>query len=68
MRARSTKNLPPKHPLRKPIDEWGDVTVNDYLARRDSEWMGQIYTFLGLTVGVIVHGPLRPMRDYGTDS
>jgi preprotein translocase subunit SecA len=32
------------------------VTVNDYLARRDSEWMGQIYTFLGLTTGVIVHG------------
>jgi preprotein translocase subunit SecA len=32
------------------------VTVNDYLARRDSEWMGQIYGFLGLTVGVIVHG------------
>jgi preprotein translocase subunit SecA len=32
------------------------VTVNDYLARRDSEWMGQIYRFLGLTVGVIVHG------------
>src|SRR6266436_2036086 len=32
------------------------VTVNDYLARRDSEWMGQIYKFLGLTVGVIVHG------------
>ncbi len=32
------------------------VTVNDYLARRDSEWMGQIYTFLGLSVGVIVHG------------
>ena len=31
------------------------VTANDYLARRDSEWMGQIYTFLGLTVGVIVH-------------
>ncbi|MFO1083925.1 MAG: preprotein translocase subunit SecA [Reyranellaceae bacterium] len=31
------------------------VTVNDYLARRDAEWMGQIYTFLGLTVGVIVH-------------
>jgi preprotein translocase subunit SecA len=30
------------------------VTVNDYLARRDSEWMGQIYSFLGLTVGVIV--------------
>jgi preprotein translocase subunit SecA len=32
------------------------VTVNDYLAKRDSEWMGQIYNFLGLTVGVIVHG------------
>src|SRR5467141_424425 len=32
------------------------VTVNDYLARRDSEWMGRIYQFLGLTVGVIVHG------------
>ncbi len=32
------------------------VTVNDYLARRDSDWMGRIYTFLGLTVGCIVHG------------
>ena len=32
------------------------VTVNDYLARRDAEWMGQIYNFLGLKVGVIVHG------------
>jgi preprotein translocase subunit SecA len=32
------------------------VTVNDYLAKRDSEWMGQIYSFLGLTTGVIVHG------------
>ena len=32
------------------------VTVNDYLARRDSEWMGRIYGFLGLSVGVIVHG------------
>ncbi|MCP3379405.1 preprotein translocase subunit SecA [Bradyrhizobium sp. CCGUVB4N] len=32
------------------------VTVNDYLARRDSGWMGQIYGFLGLTTGVIVHG------------
>jgi preprotein translocase subunit SecA len=32
------------------------VTVNDYLARRDAEWMGQIYTFLGLTVGVVVNG------------
>jgi preprotein translocase subunit SecA len=32
------------------------VTVNDYLARRDAEWMGQIYKFLGLKVGCIVHG------------
>ncbi len=32
------------------------VTVNDYLAKRDAEWMGQIYNFLGLTVGCIVHG------------
>ncbi len=32
------------------------VTVNDYLARRDSEWMGKIYRFLGLSVGLIVHG------------
>jgi preprotein translocase subunit SecA len=32
------------------------VTVNDYLARRDAEWMGQVYGFLGLTTGVIVHG------------
>ena len=32
------------------------VTVNDYLARRDAQWMGEIYTFLGLSVGVIVHG------------
>ncbi len=32
------------------------VTVNDYLAKRDSEWMGQLYKFLGLSVGVIVHG------------
>jgi len=32
------------------------VTVNDYLARRDSEWMGRLYKFLGLSVGVIVHG------------
>ena len=32
------------------------VTVNDYLAKRDSEWMGQIYKFLGLSVGLIVHG------------
>ncbi len=32
------------------------VTVNDYLARRDAEWMGRIYNFLGMSVGVIVHG------------
>ena len=38
------------------------VTVNDYLAKRDAEWMGQIYKFLGLTVGVIVHGLDDPER------
>ena len=38
------------------------VTVNDYLAKRDAEWMGQIYGFLGLTVGVIVHGLDDPER------
>lgn len=32
------------------------VTVNDYLARRDAEWMGKLYNFLGLSVGIIVHG------------
>ena len=32
------------------------VTVNDYLARRDADWMGQIYSFLGMSVGCIVHG------------
>ncbi len=45
------------------------VTVNDYLARRDAEWMGRIYTFLGLTVGVIVHGLDDAQRRaaYGAD-
>ena len=45
------------------------VTVNDYLARRDSEWMGQIYRFLGLTVGVIEHGKTDEERKaaYGSD-
>lgn len=32
------------------------VTVNDYLAKRDSEWMGKIYNFLGLSVGLVIHG------------
>ena len=35
------------------------VTVNDYLAKRDSEWMGKVYRFMGLSVGLIVHG-LKP--------
>jgi len=45
------------------------VTVNDYLARRDSEWMGKIYRFLGLDVGVIVHGLDDRQRkaSYGAD-
>ncbi|MCI0430571.1 MAG: preprotein translocase subunit SecA [Rhodospirillales bacterium] len=38
------------------------VTVNDYLAKRDAEWMGQIYRFLGMTVGCIVHGLSDPER------
>ncbi len=45
------------------------VTVNDYLARRDSEWMGRIYNFLGLSVGVVVHGLTDQQRkvSYGAD-
>ncbi|NBX92812.1 MAG: preprotein translocase subunit SecA [Proteobacteria bacterium] len=45
------------------------VTVNDYLARRDSEWMGQIYRSLGMEVGVIIHGLNDPerKRNYGAD-
>ncbi len=45
------------------------VTVNDYLAKRDSEWMGQIYRFLGLSVGCIVHGLTDEERQaaYGAD-
>ena len=45
------------------------VTVNDYLARRDAEWMGRIYQFLGLTVGVIVHGldPNQRREAYAAD-
>ena len=38
------------------------VTVNDYLARRDAEWMGEVYGFLGLTVGVIMHGMTDDQR------
>src|SRR2546429_3583544 len=52
------------------------VTVNDYLARRDAEWMGQLYTFLGLTVGCIQHDHEPDVRrqqyacdiTYGTNS
>ncbi len=45
------------------------VTVNDYLAKRDSEWMGQIYRFLGLTVGCIVHelSDVERQEAYGAD-
>ena len=38
------------------------VTVNDYLAKRDSEWMGKVYRFLGLEVGLIVHGLTKAER------
>jgi preprotein translocase subunit SecA len=52
------------------------VTVNDYLARRDSEWMGKVHSFLGLSVGLIVHGLTREQRQaayaaditYGTNN
>ena len=40
------------------------VTVNDYLARRDSEWMGQLYNFLGLSVGLIIHDLDFPERKF----
>ncbi len=45
------------------------VTVNDYLAKRDCEWMGRLYGFLGLTTGVVVHGMDNPERQeaYGCD-
>ncbi len=45
------------------------VTVNDYLARRDAGWMGQIYSFLGLSVGCIVHGlsDAERRQQYGAD-
>jgi preprotein translocase subunit SecA len=45
------------------------VTVNDYLARRDSEWMGRVYRFLGMTVGVIQHELTDAQRQvaYGAD-
>ncbi|HVR01445.1 MAG TPA: preprotein translocase subunit SecA, partial [Polyangia bacterium] len=52
------------------------ITVNDYLARRDSEWMGRIYKFLGMSVGIVVHGLTDRERQvsyrsdiaYGTNS
>ncbi|MFL5263270.1 MAG: preprotein translocase subunit SecA, partial [Anaeromyxobacteraceae bacterium] len=45
------------------------VTVNDYLARRDAEWMGRLYRFLGLSTGIIVHGLTDAERqhNYGCD-
>src|SRR3569833_2881517 len=52
------------------------ITVNDYLAQRDAEWMGQVYRFLGMEVGVIVHGLSQGQRQaayhaditYGTNN
>ena len=45
------------------------VTVNDYLARRDAEWMGRLHKFMGLTTGVVVHGitDRERQREYGAD-
>ena len=44
------------------------VTVNDYLAKRDSEWMGKVYRFMGLSVGLIVHGLSRAERKAAYDA
>jgi preprotein translocase subunit SecA len=44
------------------------ITVNDYLAQRDSEWMGQVYRFLGMNVGVIVHGLSQGQRQAAYES
>ena len=44
------------------------VTVNDYLAKRDSQWMGKLYNFLGLSVGVIVHGLTDEQRQVSYNS
>ena len=38
------------------------VTVNDYLAKRDAEWMGKVHEFLGLTVGVVLNGSTKEER------
>ncbi|MBP1758275.1 MAG: preprotein translocase subunit SecA, partial [Firmicutes bacterium] len=45
------------------------VTVNDYLAKRDSEWMGKVYRYLGLTVGLVIHGqtPQEKHAAYAAD-
>ncbi len=45
------------------------ITVNDYLAKRDSEWMGRIYKFLGLSVGLVIHGmdPQMKKQAYAAD-
>jgi len=45
------------------------ITVNDYLAQRDSEWMGKLYKFLGLTVGVVINGmdPVAKKEAYAAD-
>ena len=45
------------------------ITVNDYLARRDAEWMGKLYAFLGMSVGVVVAGldPLQKKQAYAAD-
>ena len=44
------------------------VTVNDYLAKRDSEWMGKIYRFLGLSVGLIIHGMSNEEKQQAYDA
>ncbi|MEM5779607.1 MAG: preprotein translocase subunit SecA [Lawsonibacter sp.] len=44
------------------------VTVNDYLAKRDSEWMGKVYRFMGLTVGLVIHGVMGAEKKAAYDA
>ena len=44
------------------------ITVNDYLAKRDSEWMGKVYRFMGLTVGLVIHGVMGPEKKAAYDA
>ena len=66
MRARPSSRRSPVYLNALPGTGVHIVTVNDYLARRDAEWMGQIYRFLGLTVGLVVRRDRRLRRNKRT--